>query len=298
MLRCSHRHVPYTLSHPAFALPFRALGIPTAGLVIGSMTPDVPLWAGAVGLGRLVEAAGLTYAFTHSPLGVVTACLAFGLVLWMLWLLLRAPLHDALPSRLRHRLPAPLQLRSQLQRPGDGLRLSVGLSAGLIVGAASHVGLDELTHKGRWAHTHLPWFADTHLGLTGAKWAQYTGTLGGAAVLGSVILWQILRRRPPAGPEALVASREQAARLPGRSVVRARSVVRVSAVLGVVAAAGWTLLMLLTRSLPVAAFQSATSGVLIVIGALALGSVCWHAFRSRALSSPPEHPRRGRQPHP
>ncbi|WP_276509857.1 hypothetical protein [Brevibacterium luteolum] len=39
------------------------------------------------------------------------------------------------------------------------------------------------------------------------------------------------------------------------------------------AAAAWALVMLTTRSLPVAAFQSTTTGMLLVVAALAVGSI-------------------------
>ncbi|MBU8579821.1 DUF4184 family protein [Brevibacterium luteolum] len=44
------------------------------------------------------------------------------------------------------------------------MRAAAGVVFAIIIGAATHAGRDELTHEGRWAHTHLPWFAQTRLG--------------------------------------------------------------------------------------------------------------------------------------
>lgn len=44
------------------------------------------------------------------------------------------------------------------------MRAAAGVVFAIIIGAATHAGRDELTHEGRWAHTHLPWFVQTRLG--------------------------------------------------------------------------------------------------------------------------------------
>ena len=179
--------MPFTLAHPAILLPLapaaRRFGVPFAALAAGSVAPDVPLFVPAIG----------GYGLTHTPMGIVTVDLAVGMALWLGWvLLLQAPLVDAMPDRVRRRLPAP-SWRADL-----GGR-QVALAAGaVVVGAASHVGWDEFTHAGRWGSEHIAWLAARHGPFLGTSWAQYASGIGGLLALAivAVVVWRRCEARP------------------------------------------------------------------------------------------------------
>lgn len=260
--------MPYTLSHPAFALPLRRLGLPVAALVIGSLTPDVPLWADAAGVGPALRSVGVTYAFTHSPVGVLTACLLSGLMLWAWWLLVQRPLLDTLPAQWR----GPAVTRP---RPRTDLRAVSGGIAGIWVGAATHVLIDEFTHEGRWAHTTLAWFAADHAGLDGVHWVQYIGSLGGGLVMVSAVLIWLSRHKRAASREALVPEQTS------RRLRQRRRIMRCTLVGGGVLAAGYSLTALATQSFAAAVFHTLTVGVLLCALGASLGAVLWHLLAGR-----------------
>src|SRR5690242_2688651 len=92
-----------TLAHPMAVLPLRGRGLPTTGLVVGSMVPDVGVFL------RWYDG----YELSHSPLGIVTLDLALGTALTAVWfLLVRDAVVDMAPGPVRARLvprhrPAP-----------------------------------------------------------------------------------------------------------------------------------------------------------------------------------------------
>ena len=247
--------MPYTLAHPAFVLPLRRLGLPPAPLVVGAMVPDAPLWV------SLLPRAGVTYPMTHSPVGILTVDVLLGLGLWGLWLVLREPLADALPSSVRARVPryAPLPSR------WTGLGLVV---AALVVGAGTHVLLDEFTHAGRWATDHLNWLRAGYVGLPGYKWLQYGAGLGGLCVLTGLLGWSATRRphtEPPRPPARLTR------------------VLRLCVLVGVLGAIAVSARALASGGLGSAAFVGATRGVLVVVLGLLVGAVIWQLKRSPRL---------------
>ncbi|AKT50501.1 DUF4184 family protein [Arsenicicoccus sp. oral taxon 190] len=251
--------MPFTLAHPAFALPLRRLGLPVAALAAGSMAPDLPLYAAAVGP---VPVAG-RYAHTHSAVGIVTLDLALGLALWAVWeWLLRAPVHDALPDAVRRRAHA-------LVGPGPrGPVAGLTVVLAVVLGAASHVGVDELTHPGRWGATHVSWLAQTHLGLPGTAWLQLAGGAGGLLVLGAVTALGWWRSPVVERPRRCPAYAPWIA----RAAALATGVVVSAATVAAVAGVG-------THQV---AYHVATLGVLLMGGVLLVAAVGWHLARARA----------------
>ena len=274
--------MPYTLAHPAFAAPFRLLGFPLAALAAGSIAPDVPLWAEAIGVDGPLRAIGVDYAFTHAPAGVFSACLIAGVLLWLLWTLLRAPVLDAVPAVVRGRIPV-VWLTSELRavQPSSTPRLRervggfVHLGLAIVIGAASHVLLDEFTHEGRFAHTHLAWFRDVHAGLPGVKWVQY---VGGVVGLAAVVVWLVVRLRRPSGHEA-ASTRDS------RQTDLGRVLVRVGTALGAAAALVVTGATAVGAGLAAAVFSGATVGVLLVLSGVTLGAIGWHLAAGRRRRS-------------
>lgn len=192
--------MPYTLAHPAFALPLRRLRLPASALAIGAMTPDAPLWMWFIGLGEPFERHVVSYDETHSLVGILTWCLLFGLVGWATWTaLLRGALRDALPAGLRSRVPSPPGFTDEPSAGDSRGRLLVLAAAGVVVGATTHVLLDEFTHTGRWGTTNLLWLAESYGGRSGADWLQLVFTGAGLiALAAAIVCWlaSVIRRDP------------------------------------------------------------------------------------------------------
>lgn len=129
--------MPFTLAHPAAVLALRRTPLPTAALVMGSMAPDTRLFVPGLP----------AYDVSHSALGVLTLDPLTAMVLWGVWVwVLRDVVVDLAPSAVRDRLPASA-------RPSRRDWLLAAPAA--VVGAATHVGWDALTHAGRWGPTHV-----------------------------------------------------------------------------------------------------------------------------------------------
>jgi hypothetical protein len=177
--------VPFTPSHAAAVLPFLRTPLPASALVAGSIAPDIPFY--------------LPFALpwpTHTATAVVTIDVLLGLAAWALWHgVLAEPAVRAAPAGLRARVTAvPLGLRTRLS---SVTRVGWTLAA-LAVGAATHVALDELTHRRRWGPETFPLLADQWGVMPGYRWAQYAlSILGGIVLLAWVALWW---RRTPARP--------------------------------------------------------------------------------------------------
>ena len=178
--------MPFTASHPAAVLPLvgRA-GLVPAGLVIGSMAPDLPYFLQF----------GSDPSLTHSAVGVATIDLVLGLVAFAAWHGLVGPAVVAAgPAGLRARVGAPGPLRAQFA----SAQATTSVVASLVVGSATHVLWDAFTHAGRLGTQFVPWLSADHAGLAGYRWAQYASGLAGLAV----IAWWLARwwRRSPCRP--------------------------------------------------------------------------------------------------
>ncbi len=186
--------MPFTLSHPAAALPLRRL-LPwcvLSALAIGSMAPDFPYFVG------LSEIRGGTHSFAS----ILWYSMPVGLAVYLVfqrWL--REP--------WIHRLPAAFAARIPLARPRASL---AAILASLALGAATHVLWDSITHE------HEPGVVLVHalnavlihvLGfpVRGYKVLQHGSTLAGAALLAYWTLRWL--RATPAGalPERWAGAR-------------------------------------------------------------------------------------------
>jgi Domain of unknown function (DUF4184) len=132
--------MPFPLAHPAAVLPLRRqcprrFNFPA--LVIGSLSPDVGYCFGRLHLDE----------FSHRFAGSFGFCLPVGLLLLLLFYLLRRPVVQRLPARLR-RIFEPLCLR-----PVGSLFVIV---VSLLVGSWTHIFLDSMTHENGWLVEHLP----------------------------------------------------------------------------------------------------------------------------------------------
>ncbi|MFJ1867300.1 DUF4184 family protein [Streptomyces sp. NPDC088097] len=190
--------MPFTLSHAAAVLPAlrrtgRARGpLVACALVLGSFAPDTFYFGDAI-----VEGVMGYGAFTHSPLGVLTADAALTAVLAACWLLLREPLVALLPYARQGRVHRFLRGEDWRGRRRTALALRFYLSA--VIGSLTHVVWDSFTHLDRWGTTALPWLGEPlALGLPLYSWLQY----GTSAAAGYALLWFTVTglRRLPATP--------------------------------------------------------------------------------------------------
>jgi hypothetical protein len=133
--------MPYPLAHPAAVLPLqrfcpRFLSFPA--LLIGSLTPDVGYCFGHLHVDR----------FSHRFFaGVFGFCLPLGLLTFVILCLVRAPLIQMLPARYR-------QVFLPLCKCPVGHPLGIVLS--VLIGAWTHIGFDDVTHKRGWLPLHVP----------------------------------------------------------------------------------------------------------------------------------------------
>jgi len=133
--------MPFPLAHPAAVLPLRRycpryLSFPA--LIIGSLSPDVGYFSGRFRLGE----------FSHRLLpGSFGFCLPVGLLLVLVFYIVRWPVVGILPSNYR-RAFLPL-----CQRPAGSPFLII---ISLLIGTWTHLFLDSITHPDGWLVEHLP----------------------------------------------------------------------------------------------------------------------------------------------
>ncbi|PWI43481.1 DUF4184 family protein [Streptomyces sp. ICBB 8177] len=274
--------MPFTFSHPAAVLPaLRATGDGTvggrglftvAGLVAGSLAPDVPFFLdsvlpGTYGFGRI----------THRPAGVPTLDPLIAAALAGGWAAARAPLAALLPPGTRL-LPGTLPLPHAGRGPGsDAARFWLSAT----VGAATHVGWDAFTHGGRWGVRRFPVLRREVAGVPLHHWAQYGSSAAGLAALA---VWS--RRALRDAPRQTEAARTAGRRGTGVGARR----VAVAGLAGC-AAAGAVLRCARDRprglsSLIASATFGAGAATAVAAGAYAGGVRAWWAVRARCVPVP------------
>lgn len=253
--------MPFTASHAAAALPFLRTPLPAAGLVIGTLAPDLPYF---LPFGTMRD-------HTHEPLGVVTIDLVIGLVAWLVWRLVRSPVLGLSPAWLRLRLgPADAAPWQSGPRWWAALLLLLGA---IVVGAITHLLLDAPTHPG-WVADHLPALQLTYAGALLTAWLQ---RLFSVVLAGVLVIWVVRWARRTA-PRADPAPERDALR---RGTWAAVVVVFLASALG-----SWVILHALGRpwfdSGTVFAVARVSIGCLLAATAVCCG--LW-AFASRARGS-------------
>jgi hypothetical protein len=167
--------VPFTLSHPAAIAPLwpaaRRLRLPLAALAVGAMAPDFEFFLHLRPLSR----------WSHTLSGLVTFCLPAGFAVYLAWeLCARRPVRALLA------LPAEAQAEPPAWRSAIWWLRAV---AALLLGAATHLAWDGVTHRSYWGAQRWPWLLEPALTVAGhpLPWfyvlQQVSTVLGGAVVL-------------------------------------------------------------------------------------------------------------------
>lgn len=177
--------MPFTISHAAAALPLGALTrLPLAALMIGSMAPDFAYFVPDI----------VRYQ-THTLPALFWFCLPAGLAVWWFFVLvLERPSIAFLPEAWRIRT-----------RPSDRLSArSVFLaSAGILLGAVSHLAWDAFTHANSSVTHALPVLRESVLDGPGRRLPWYFLLQLVSSVFGLVVLaaWAVRIRTRPLIPQ-------------------------------------------------------------------------------------------------
>jgi hypothetical protein len=170
--------VPFTFAHPAAAVPLlRPLGRrgSLSALVIGSIAPDL----------AFIVPLEVTRAQTHGLAGLLLFCLPAGMLAYLLFhLVLKAPLLDLFPERLREALAAAA---------GRPRALWSAVPVSLLCGAATHVAWDSFTHPGAMVDA-IPTLGVLLFSLGGYDVFVYKVLQHGGSVLGLALLAFWFRR--------------------------------------------------------------------------------------------------------
>jgi Domain of unknown function (DUF4184) len=196
--------VPFTLSHPAAAIPFARSRLVLSALVAGSMAPDFQYFIRLTGQER----------DAHSYPGVILLTFpAAVLGLFLFHAILKWPLISLLPRPLQERLVEPA--RQFRWRPAGRTLLVL---ASLAVGILTHIAWDSFTHVdglivGAWPSLRVPLFYVGRSGIPPFKVAQHLSSLaGGLFILFCFAKWYTAARRlPVAVPRLLPAGLTAAA---------------------------------------------------------------------------------------
>lgn len=164
--------MPFTVSHAAAVLPFGGR-LSASALVIGAMTPDLPLFAPFL---------PYTTDVTHTLFATFVINVLVGFVLFVIWHgFFARPADWFAPSGIRARL-APHQqpgLRRRVATPAQMLIVFVSL----FIGGVTHQVLDWFTHAGTVVTDRFAVFHATVLGMPGYYFLQITLSVVGLVLL-------------------------------------------------------------------------------------------------------------------
>jgi len=184
--------VPFTAAHAAAALPFRKLQLPLSALLIGTLAPDFEYFL------RMAPSGG----FGHTVGGVLLFALPIALLaLWIFHTAVKQALFEISPNALQRRLTRYM---------GDfsfgGAQRTVTILIAILLGIATHLAWDSLTHPNTWPYDHWV-FLRTMVqfpvvgGVGWYKILQHGSTVIGLSLVGCwVVSWYRYAEAPCAAP--------------------------------------------------------------------------------------------------
>lgn len=164
--------MPFTVSHAAAVLPFGGR-LSASALVIGAMTPDLPLFAPFL---------PYTTDATHTVLGTFVTNILVGFALFVVWHgFFARPADWFAPSAVRARLTVQQQpgLRRRLATPGQ----VAGVLFSLFLGGLTHQVLDWFTHDGTVVTDRFAVFDSLVLGMPAYYFLQVALSVVGLVLL-------------------------------------------------------------------------------------------------------------------
>ncbi len=198
--------MPFTAAHPLAVVPLvcgaRWLRLDATCLVIGSMAPDVEYFARAAQISTISHTLRGLWLW-NLPVTLVLAALLHGLVRW--------PLLLVAPAAITRRV---LPVATRTWRVAAIIACVGSCAISALIGAASHLAWDGLTHADGFGPTHLPALrAPITLPVIGTltgpmithRALQHASTVLGLVVLAALTARWWLRRPPvvlPAVPRA------------------------------------------------------------------------------------------------
>lgn len=176
--------MPFTAAHPSILLPlFRVRWLSATGLIAGSISPDFENF--------LTMSTGDVHGHTLPGLFYFDLPVAL-LIAVVFHELVRDPLTVNLPGWLRRRLEGrwTFDFKGTLKRRWPLFTLSC------LIGAATHLGWDQLTHNG-WAATHLEFYHSWSVRIGELDYPPFYVLQQVSTVLGTgAILFYILMLTP------------------------------------------------------------------------------------------------------
>jgi len=190
--------MPFTAAHAMAVLPLvrwrQRLGLDTTCLVIGAMAPDFEYFVRARPIATISHTLHGLWQW-NLPVTLLLAALFHGLVKWPA--LLVAP--AAITRRAITLVGGPWRARW-------GVAAAASCAASAVLGAASHLVWDSVTHADGWMPRHVYALrAPIRLPLIGAtvlhRLLQHASTLVGLIALGIVVVCQLRRAAPRTLPD-------------------------------------------------------------------------------------------------
>src|SRR5262249_46815293 len=132
--------------------------------------------------------------FGHTPLGLFVFCLPVTMVLWWAW-------RGAIRPALTPLLPPALRAAAQAPPPGRATDVVPLAIVAALLGAATHVLWDGLTHESGWAVALIPALRGPVSARNPLPWfslGQYVSSVVGVLVVGVWITREWLRWPPDA----------------------------------------------------------------------------------------------------
>ena len=173
--------MPFTVAHAAAALPLRRLNLVWSAFVVGSMAPDFPYVIGNIQYRALGH---------HFP-GVVLFTLPASFVaLWFFHVAIKRPVAGLLPIGMQQRLAGELG-----EFKFGGVSRFAAITFSVILGIATHLVWDSITHPFSWPWRHWAWLRSTVELPVGGRMEtyavmQYASTFIGLFALGAwILLW-------------------------------------------------------------------------------------------------------------